>query len=252
MHTLKTFDPRHLLVMLVSAAALLLVGCGGGSAGVADDGGTNGTDLLLLAADPLEGVPETLPHRARPDPEERIAALAEELGLDEQQTLDLLAAHEEFRTGVEALRDQVHAGTLTHAEAREEAEVLREAFEAELQLILTPEQYDELQSMRQNHHRPGRGHRHRGPRWADWLDEIGADEEQVEQILDALESLHADMRDLHDQVRSGELTQEEGATAAEELRAAFDVQLQTILTAEQYAALEDLRPDRCNRVPEPA
>ena len=65
--------------------------------------------------------------------------------------------------------------------------------------------------------------------------------------MEAMETLRTGMQDLHSQVRSGDLTREEARSLAEDLRNAFDAELQTIrtiLTEEQYAALQELRPDR--------
>ncbi len=113
----------------------------------------SGTDVLF-AEDPLDGVLNSTMDNTPPDPTERIDKLAEVLGLDEDQKTALLAAYTEFRDGVAALRELVKSGELTCEEAREQVTALREAFEAELQVILTPEQYDLLQEMRQKQARP--------------------------------------------------------------------------------------------------
>ena len=219
--------------------------------GCSDESGITELDMagseILMTEDPLDGVLNSTMDYTPPDPATRIDRLAEVLGLDEDQKAALLAAYLEFREGVAALRDQVKAGDLTCEEAKEQVTVLREAFEAELQLILTPEQYDLLQAMRQS----GDGEKDRDrirdkdshERWLVWLAEIGADEDQTAAVLAALDAFRAEMQGLHDQIKAGTLTPEEAREAGVALRAEFDAALQAILTPEQYEALQELRPD---------
>ena len=227
---------------LVLLATMVLAGCSGEDSITSSAPGTSSA----LVEDPLDGVLNSTLDYTPADPETRIDKLAEALGLDEEQKEALLVAYIEFRTGIAALKDQVASGELTIDEAREQAIILRDAFEAELQVILTPEQYDLLQEMRQNRHVRGKGDRDPQTRWDTWLEEIGADEDQVAAIMVALETFREAMQDLRSQVASGDLTREEAIVLAQDLRAAFDAELQTILTPEQYAALQDLRPD-CSR-----
>lgn len=203
-----------------------------------------GTEVLFTE-DPLDGVLNSTMDYTPPDPTERIDKLAEVLGLDEDQKTALLAAYIEFREGVAAIRELVKAGELTCEEAKEQVTVLREAFEAELQVILTPEQYDLLQAMRQSKDRDRVRVRDKDSheRWLVWLAEIGADEDQTAAVLVALEAFRAEMQNLHNQVKAGTLTPDEAKEAAVALRAEFDTALQAILTPEQYEALMELRPD---------
>lgn len=234
-------NPRTLLLITASLFVLILCGC-------SQDDVTAPTteDQLVIAVDPLDDVLKSTDGSTPVDPQARLARLAEILELDDAQLAAFTVAYTEFRDGVADLRAQVQAGELSHEEAREAAAVLREAFEAELQIILTPEQYDLLQEMRQN--RPG----HSGPhhdqqtpheRWTEWLTAIGADEAQMTQIFELLDGLHAGMQELRAEVRAGTLTREEARDAAAALRTEFNETLQTILTVEQYEALLALRPD---------
>lgn len=227
------------IAMLIVTMALALTGCGRENAVTTPDGVAD----VELVADPLDGVLNSTLEYTPPDPRHRIDRLAEILGLDPEQKEALLAAYLEFRIGITALKDQVRSGDLSMEEAREQAAALREAFEAELQIILTPEQYDQLQEMRQNRHVRRQGHRSLHDRWAAWLDEIGADAEQVAAVMTALDIFRDGIRDLHLAVRSGDMTREEAILVARALRADFEEALQTILTPEQYAALQELRPD---------
>ena len=230
----------RIIMVLGIMAAVALTGCSDETdlTGVE----TPGTEVFMTE-DPFDGVLNSTMEYTPPDPGTRIDRLAEVLGLDEDQKAALLAAYTEFREGVAAIKDQVAAGELTCEDAREQVTVLREAFEAELQLILTPEQYNLLQEMRQNKKDRKIGHRNANDRWDAWLVEIGADEDQTAAVLEALATFRSGIHDLHDQVKAETMTLDEAKEAAEVLRAEFDAALQAILTPEQYAALQELRPD---------
>lgn len=228
------------LLFLLAGLLLLTTGCSQDQVTGPD------ADQTFFAEDPLDDVLKSTDGFTSNDPQERLARLAEVLGLDEDQLAALTVAYTEFRDGVAALGTQVHNGEITGEEAREAVAVLREAFEAELQIILTAEQWDLLQEMRyQGQRRDGHNHHHQVPhdRWVAWLTEAGADEGQIADVFEALEVLLSGMQDLRDQAHEGTLTREEAREAAEILRAEFDAALQTILTAEQYEALLNLRPD---------
>jgi len=170
-----------------------------------------------------------------------------QVGLDDTQKEAFLAAYLEFRSAVTDLRELVRAGDITIEEARAQAAVLREAFEAEIQLILTPEQYDLLQEMRRirDRVRDKINATDKYVRWELWLTEIGADSTQIADVILALDIMHEGIRDLATQVKAGEVTRAEALAAIQLLRDEFDAALQAILTVEQYEALLALRPDKC-------
>lgn len=230
-----------LAIMLIMLSSLVLVGCS------KDDMTSPQNEQVFITEDPFDDVLKSTDGQTPSDTQGRLARLAEVLGLDEDQIAVLTVAYTEMRDGLADLHDQVHAGDLTGREARDQARDLRAAFEAELQVILTEDQYDQLQEMRQHAHDNGQGnqHGHQNPydRWQEWLAAIDADTDQVTAVFEALDVMRDGVRDLRDQVREGTLTHEEARDAAELLRADFDAALQTILTEEQYEALMDLRPD---------
>lgn len=240
------------LALVVSVTILALGGCSDDSVTAPE------ADTTTIAADPLDDALKSMDEPAPVDAAARIDRLAEALGLDEQQVADLTAAYDEFRAGLADLRTQVRDGDLTVEEAREAALVLREAFEAELQVILTPEQWDQLQEMRdegrqRDRDRAGdrdrdRDRDHDGrvrpvERWTAMLEEIGADEGQIDDVLAALEVFMTGVREVRDAVSEGTFTCEEAKETVAALRDDFDAALQEILTEDQYAALLALRPD---------
>lgn len=236
------------LLTVVLLAAPLLTGCGDNDS-ITGAPADPTSDFVI--EDPLDGVLNATMGVTPVEPGPRIDRLADALGLTDEQKAALAEAYAVFRAGIEALKDQVKDGSLTRDEAHAAADLLRADFEAALQVILTAEQYEQLQEMRQNRDCQSRGHRDPEARWTAWLTEIGADEAQVDAVFAALATLHDGLRDLRDQVKAGDLTRDEAREAAEALREAFDAALQEILTEEQYAALQELRPDQPPRRQDP-
>jgi Spy/CpxP family protein refolding chaperone len=233
------------LTAMLLMAVLVLAGCGNQQTITATDSGSlDLADVGQLVEDPLDGAFDSTDGFTPAEAGPRIDRLAELLGLSDEQKAALAAAYLEFRDAHEALRDLVRSGELTHEEAFAEAADLRDAFEAEVQIILTPEQYDLFQELRAGK-QAGRDHPGRGmdDRWAAWLVEIGADEAQTAAVLEALATFKDGVKDLRDSVRAGDLTREEARDQTAILRDQFDADLQAILTAEQYEQLLTLRPD---------
>ena len=168
------------------------------------------------------------------------------LELDEAQLAALTLAYDEYLDGVESLVEMVRNDEMTFQEANAASAVLRETFEAEMQIILTADQWDLMQEMRyQGQQRDGHHPNHQPPheRWVAWLTEAGADEVQIAAVFEALETFHTGMQDVRDQMHEGTLTREDARQAAQTLRDDFHAALQSILTPEQYEALMILRPD---------
>ncbi len=232
-----------LLILIMAGLMLMVAGCSDNDV-TAPPSGT-----IVIAEDPLDDVLKSTDGRTPADPRERCARLGEVLGLDEDQLSALTMAYTGFRDGMAELRTQVMSRDLAMDEARHMAVAMREAFEAEMQIIMTAEQWDQLQDMRhegwrdEGHHHGG--HHHRGPTdlWGSMFEDIGLDADQIAAVLAALDVLHEGMQDLRDEMHDGTMTYEEAHEAAEALRADFDTALQGILTEEQYQALLDLRPD---------
>ncbi len=238
----RLWSKGSLIIGLILLASTAMIGC-------SEDSTTAPETSLLsrIAEDPFDEVLTSTDGYTPENPVTRIDRLAEKLGLDETQKEAVLTAYLAFRAALVELRDLVRAGEITLEEARAEALILREAFEAELMVILTPEQYDLLQEMRRVRERI-RELTHatdKYVRWEEWLTEIGADSTQMADIYIALETLHEGIRDLVSQVNDGLITREEAIAAATILREEFDAALQSILTEEQYEALLALRPDKC-------
>lgn len=235
--------PRTALIVSALLAALLLCGCS------QDDSTSPMTPTdqeAFTVDDPLDDVLKSTDGETPSDPEDRLARLAEVLELDADQLAAFTLVYTEFHDAVDALRAQVQAEEITIEEAREAVALLREAFEAELMVILTEDQWNLLQEMRQN--RPGHGGPHHPrltplERWTEWLTVIDADVDQTAAILEALDIRVVGIQALRDQLQEGTMTIEEMREAAILLRADFHAIVQSTLTEDQLQALRDLRPD---------
>jgi hypothetical protein len=228
------------LLLLLAGLMLMITGCS------QDEVTGPEADATFFAEDPLEDVLKSTDGMTPTNPHDRLARLAEVLELDEDQLAALTVAYNEFLDGADSLRDMVHNDEMTFQEANAALALLRETFEAEMQIILTADQWDLLQEMRfQGQRRDGHHPRHQPPheRWVAWLTEAGADEVQITEVFEALETFHTGIQDVRDQMHEGTLTREDARLAAETLRSDFHAALQTILTADQYDALMILRPD---------
>lgn len=233
----KSFAPLFLLLV---GLLLLTTGCSQNEVTGPE------ADQTFFAEDPLEDVLKSTDGMTPASPQDLLARLAEILDLDEDQMAALTMAYNEFLDGAESLRIMVQNDEMTFQEANAALAVLREAFEAELQIILTADQWDLLQEMRfLGQQRDGHNHQHQPPheRWVAWLTEAGADEVQIAAVFESLETFHTGMQDVRDQMHEGTLTREDARLAAETLRSDFHAALQTILTTDQYDALMLLRPD---------
>jgi len=227
---------------LAILAVVALAGCGNDSSITGTTGTENGA-VTFEVTDPLDGSLNSTDGMTPPEPGRRLERLQEILGLTDEQVTQIAEAYQTLHDGIAALRQEVRDGTITVQEAHAAADALREAFEASLQVILTEEQWNQLQEMRQNADGNGNGRRDPQDRLIAWLTEIGASQDQIDQVLAAAQTLKDGMIALHRQLRDGTITPAEARDAAMALRDAFDAALQSILTAEQYAALQELRPD---------
>ncbi len=227
------------LLAIALAATFVFVGCSG------QDEITGPEPARFdLFADPLDGVMNSTDGSTPHGTADRIDRLAEILDLTAEQKEALFAAYSKYRRGMETIRDQWQAGEISREEVWEAMKVLRDDFEAEVQTILTEEQWDLLQEMRAAYHH-GRNHHGRNleDRWNYWMVEIGASEGQIADVMEALQTLRDGFGALREQHHAGEITWEEARGVARALRDAFDAALQEILTPEQYEALLELRPD---------
>ena len=203
----------------------------------------------LLIEDPLDGVLNSTDGTTPVNASDRTDRLADILGLDDDQKAALSDAYQTFKSGIEALKAQIASGDLSREEAKDDAGALRDAFEAALQTVLTEDQWNTLQEMRQNRDGRGRGHKDPVERLTAALTEVGADQGQIEAVLAAGQIMHDGMKSLREQHRAGDLTKEAAMEQVKALREAFNAALQEILTPEQYAALQELRPDHRGKHP---
>jgi len=233
MKTSNTPRMNRLLALWIGAAlaaGLTAAGCGSDD-GAGADALASPTGSLAAQLDASSTGPGSGPWLDR---------LTEELGLTDEQRSQVEAAFDALHTQLEALRARVQAGELTREQAREMHQALREELDETLAGIFTEEQNARYQELRAMHRMEGpRGQR--GPDIEQLSAALGLDEEQQAAVAAAFDALHTAMTALHEQLQNGEIDRDTLHTLAQELHATLDEQLQSILTAEQYAQLQELR-----------
>ncbi|MFC1572719.1 Spy/CpxP family protein refolding chaperone [Candidatus Eisenbacteria bacterium] len=114
------------------------------------------------------------------------------------------------------------------------------------------EAHQEMCAERRSEYRGRRGMDHggaghagmdRGPRFDELADELGLTEEQRAAIQEARTEMREARKALHDEFAGGEFT-DELRDRMKEIREQFQAKLESILTAEQLAQLEELRNER--------
>ena len=250
--------------MLAAVAGILIVlvsvaGCGtdnvtAPAAPTAPTGGSSEPlDEAVFDAYAQVGVEEF--HREQLDRWQRLIDLLE---LTPEQVVLFQAAFDELHAALLELKDRVRDGELSYEEAYAEAQVLKAEFEAHLKTFLTSEQFDLLMELRERSaHSPGpndndpnqnqQGNSDERPaqealsKWRHLAEELDLSREQVDQLVAAADELHEALLELQELIEMGALTREEAFIEAQRLRDGFELTLQTILTDEQYALLQELR-----------
>ncbi|GIV61968.1 MAG: hypothetical protein KatS3mg044_0834 [Rhodothermaceae bacterium] len=151
--------------------------------------------------------------------------------LTDEQREALEALHTSFREKMEALREQLAAGTLTREAFDEQREALREQHREDVAAILTDEQRAALEEARQD--RLERFREHREEALAARAEALGLTEAQ-QAALEALAEQHRQEHEaLRAAVRDGTLDREAFHERLQALRAAHRDQMAEILTEEQ-------------------
>jgi hypothetical protein len=163
---------------------------------------------------------------------------ADELGLSEEQVAQLQALQEELRTQMHALMGDRVRGQRPTDEQRAQMDALREAHIAKVQEVLTDEQWEALQELR-NERREARQeerearHEERSARHLEFLATVlGLSEEQKTQLAAIQEEQFAKMQALRDEFRSGLEGERPSQEALEAHRKAMDT-----LREEGHAAI---------------
>jgi Spy/CpxP family protein refolding chaperone len=106
------------------------------------------------AAEPAPKAPNAAATRpARPQGQDRVARLTEQLKLTPEQQTKVEALFKDERDKAKDLRDQ--SQSLPQEERRAKMREMREGMDTKMKGILTPDQYEKWKAMRQQGQRPG-------------------------------------------------------------------------------------------------
>ncbi len=177
--------------------------------------------------------------------------MAEQLNLTDEQIEQLESAHQEMRESIRELMQQT-PGRPDEA-TREQMRALHESMRETMESILTPEQLEQLEAIRNERHEERVENRQerfaeRQERHLDFLtavlDLTDAQRDQIESIMmDA----HDQMVELHEQMRDRDADRETLRDQAQEIRENSAEAILAVLDEDQaeiFEALKDLMPGR--------
>ena len=203
---------------------------------------TNMVDLFLARREARQAEM----HERRGDGK-RFEKLASRLGLTDAQKAGLKTLHEETRAQAKSERDAFKQGAISedqlHARLRNIHTAAREKTEA----LLTPEQIEKFDSMREDRidrrreHRAG--HAERTANRAAWLDAaLQLSDEQASKVESALTTMAETRTSIHTSRESKAITREQAREQIRAARETLEATLKSILTTEQQTRLEILEP----------
>ncbi|MBM3261812.1 MAG: hypothetical protein FJY97_00025 [candidate division Zixibacteria bacterium] len=193
----------------------------------------NGIDAELLAlTSEVDEVPSpndglVPPPNQQPPP--RIDRLKEALGLSDDQIAQIEAIVEDVRDQITAIHEQVKAGTLTRAAAREQIKAIHDDQKAQIEALLTEAQKTKFAELRQQH-----GRQFNIDRLAAFL---GLTDEQKTQIETIMQTHRDQMAAIRQQVEAGTLSRQSAREQIKTLHNSERDQLAGVLSQEQLQKL---------------
>ncbi|MCK4548349.1 MAG: hypothetical protein KAW17_13015 [Candidatus Eisenbacteria sp.] len=182
---------------------------------------------------------------------ERFEQMAGDLNLTEEQSAQVREAAEAMHERMRDFREQCRSGDCDREAVREQAREMREAFRAQLETILTPEQIaqmEEHRAERQSEMMERREARHeqRMEQRIEFLTRVlDLDESQAQQVRDITEAAMQQHQTLRESVRSGEIEFEDAQDRVGEIHEEAVAAIRDLLTSEQqemFDALTNLLP----------
>ncbi len=194
----------------------------------------NGIQAELLAlTDDVDNVPAP-GDRSRPGfgqrPPPDFNRLREALGLSDAQVTQLQAIIEGVRDQIEAIHDQVVAGTLTRSAAHDQIKTILDDQKTQIEALLTDAQKATFETLRKQH-----GRQFNLDKLAETL---GLTDEQKTQLDNVMTANHDQVQAIREQVEAGTLTREAAREQIKALHQAEKAAVATILTSDQLAQFE--------------
>jgi Spy/CpxP family protein refolding chaperone len=168
-----------------------------------------------------------------------------QLNLTPDQKTRMKALHQEQKKEMEALKNDKTA-------TREQIQQLHKKYEEQMQAILTPDQRQQLEKMKeermakgkQGGFEKGKGQKEGLKHGADLQKELGLSQDQQAKV----EKIRTDYRGQFDALRNdNSLSKEEKRTKMHELMKKQQEEMKTVLTQEQIEKMKTLRKERSSR-----
>jgi len=177
--------------------------------------------------------------------------LADKLSLTREQQAQIRQAHAAIRQEIDALHDEYGGRSWDNPEFRQKVKKLRDSIQDRLRTILTPAQYIQLESLRQerqSHMVQKREEQvdQRRDRLAEFLGNVLAiAEPQKQQVGEILSRAHEQLAGLRESMRDSSVVAGDLREEFEKIRTEADAAIRTLLNADQariYDALKTLLP----------
>lgn len=158
--------------------------------------------------------------------------LKELLDLSSDQVTQIQPILDATRTALQNIRDQVNAGTLSHADAQAQVKALHDQQRTQILALLTPEQQSKWTQMRDHH---------RGPFDIAGLAKVlGLSAEQSSQIETLSNATQTKINDVHAQVEAGSLSKDDAHTRIGQILSDTKNAISAVLTPAQQSQLEQI------------
>ena len=238
----------HLTVLAGTLTVILATGCGQQSplSSLSNNFGLTAQEIatlqgngiqaeLLALTDDIDDVPAP-GDPSRPGfgqlPPPDFNRLRDALGLSDAQVTQIQAIVEGVREQIEAIHDQVVAGTLTRSAAREQIKTILDDQKGQIEAVLTDGQRATFETLRQQH-----GRQFNLDKLAETL---GLTNEQKTQLESLMKGNHDQVQAIREQVEAGTLTRDAAHDQIKALHQAEKAAVATILTGTQLAQFEQI------------
>lgn len=166
--------------------------------------------------------------------EKRLEKMKTELGLSDSQVEQIKALHEKKKEESKSLRKEAKEG---NEASRAKLKANREAFKAEMDKILTPEQRKKAEALHAEHKDPAK----RAEKRIEKLkSELSLTDAQATKVKAALVTKMTKMQALKE--AAGE--EKVNKTERKAIKTAFETELKSILSTEQFAKYEQIKADK--------
>lgn len=166
--------------------------------------------------------------------QEKLEKMKQELGLSEAQVEQMKALYQTQKEDNKELRKEAKEG---NEESRAKWKANRMEFKAEIDKILTPEQRKKAEALKAEHRDPANKAEKRVQKWKT---ELSLTDAQAIKVKAALVTKITKMQTLREKAGENKVDK----TEQKAIKTAFETELKTILSSEQFSSYEQIKKDK--------